>query len=111
METTDIKKFENKTKSAIRLLAFLEAKEGKETDLERILLDLIPPTLKEPGNIAYVPHKSVENPRAFMFDELWQNEKAIEEHFKQPHMTNLIEKLNPLLARPLELKRYHEIIL
>ncbi len=53
----------------------------------------------------------MENPRAFMFDELWQNEKAIEEHFKQPHMTNLIEKLNPLLARPLELKRYHEIIL
>jgi quinol monooxygenase YgiN len=111
METTDIKKFENKTKSAIRLLAFLEAKEGKETELERILLDLIPPTLKEPGNIAYVPHKSVENPRVFMFDELWENEKAIEEHFKQPHMTNLIEKLNPLLARPLELKRYHEIIL
>ena len=111
METTDIKKFENKTKSAIRLLAFLEAKEGKETELERILLDLIPPTLKEPGNIAYVPHKSIENPRAFMFDELWENEKAIEEHFKQTHMTNLIEKLNPLLVRPLELKRYYEIVL
>ena len=111
METTNIKKFENRIQSAIRLLAFLEAKEGKETELERILLDLIPPTLKETGNIAYVPHKSVENPRAFMFDELWENEKAIEEHFKQPHMINLIEKLNPLLARPLELKRYHEIVL
>ena len=111
METTDIKKFENRTKSAIRLLAFLEAKEGKETELERILLDLIPPTLKEPGNIAYVPHKSVENSQSFMFDELWENEKAIEEHFKQPHMFNLLEKLNPLLERPLELKRYHEIVL
>jgi quinol monooxygenase YgiN len=110
METTNIKKFENRTKSAIRLLAFLEAKNGKESELERILLDLIPPTLNEPGNIAYVPHKSVENPRVFMFDELWVNEKAIEEHFKQPHMTNLIDKLNPLLARPLELK-YHEIVL
>jgi quinol monooxygenase YgiN len=111
METTNIKKFENRTKSAIRLLAFLEAKNGKESELERILLDLIPPTLNEPGNIAYVPHKSVENPRVFMFDELWVDEKAIEEHFKQPHMTNLIDKLNPLLARPLELKRYHEIVL
>ena len=111
METTNFKKFENRIRNAIRLLAFLEAKEGKETELERILLDLIPPTLKETGNIAYVPHKSVENPRAFMFDELWENEKAIEEHFKQPHMINLIEKLNPLLARPLELKRYHEIVL
>ena len=111
METTNIKKFESRTNSAIRLLSFLEAKKGKESELERILLDLIPPTLKETGNIAYVPHKSVENPRAFMFDELWENEEAIEEHFKQPHMINLIEKLNPLLARPLELKRYHEIVL
>lgn len=110
METTNIRKFEKRTKSAIRLLAFLEAKKGKESELERILLDLIPPTLNEPGNIAYVPHKSVENPRFFLFDELWENEKAIEEHFKQPHMNNLIEKLNPLLERPLKLKRYHEII-
>ncbi len=111
METTNIKKFENRTKNAIRLLAFLEAKKWKESELERILLDLIPPTLQEPGNIAYVLHKLVENPKVFMFDELWVNEKAIEEHFKQPHMLNLIEKLNPLLERPLELKRYYEIIL
>ena len=46
-----------------------------------------------------------------MFDELWENEKAIEERFKQSHMSNLLEKLNPLLERPLELKRYHEIVL
>jgi quinol monooxygenase YgiN len=111
METTNIKKFENRTKNAIRMLAFLEAKEGKDSELERILLDLIPPTLKEPGNIAYIPHKSTENPRVFMFDELWTDEKAIEEHFKQSHMINLIEKLSPLLERPLELKKYHEIIL
>jgi quinol monooxygenase YgiN len=111
METTNIKKFENRTKTAIRLLAFLEAKKWKESELERMLLDLIPPTLQEPGNIAYVLHKSVENPQVFMFDELWVDEIAIEEHFNQPHMLNLIEKLNPLLERPLELKRYYEIIL
>jgi quinol monooxygenase YgiN len=46
-----------------------------------------------------------------MFDELWIDEKAIEEHFKQTHMVNLLEKLNPLLETPLELQRYHEIIL
>jgi len=111
MENTNFKKFENRTKNSVRLLAFLEAKKGKELELERILLNLIPPTLKEPGNIAYVPHKSLENSQIFMFDELWKDEKAIEEHFKQPHMINLIEKLNPLLERPLEIKRFHEIIL
>jgi quinol monooxygenase YgiN len=46
-----------------------------------------------------------------MFDELWVDEKAIEEHFMQPHMHNLREKLKPLLEKPLELKRYYEIIL
>lgn len=110
METTNIKKFENRPKNAIRLLAFLEAKNGKESELERILLELIQPTLKEAGNIAYVPHKSLENPLIFMFDELWENEKAIEEHFNEPHMINIKEKLNPLLKKPLELQRYHEII-
>jgi len=111
METTNIKKFENRTKSAIRLLAFLEAKKGKESELESILLEIIHPTLRERGNIAYVPHKSLENPLIFMFDEIWENEKAIEEHFTQPHMINIKEKLNPLLERPLELQRYYEIIL
>lgn len=108
METTNIKKFENRTKSAIRLLAFLEAKNGRVRIRKN--LDLIHPTIKEDGNIAYVPHKSLENPRIFMFDEIWENEKAIEEHFNQPHMINIIEKLNPLLERPIELHRYHEII-
>ena len=111
METTNIKKFENRPKSAIRQLVFLEAKKDKESELEKILLDLIPPTLNETGNIAYVPHKSLENPRIFMFDELWEDEKAIEDHFNQPHMINLMEKLNPLLERPVELKRYCEIVL
>ena len=111
METTNIKKFENRTKNAIRMLAFLEAKEGKDSELERILLDLIPPTLKEPGNIAYIPHKSTENPRVFMFDELWTDEKAIEERFKKSHIVNLIVKVRALLERPLELKKYHEITL
>ena len=49
----------------------------EESELEKILLDLIPPILKESGNIAYVPHKSLKNPQAFMFDELWENEKAL----------------------------------
>ena len=111
METTNIEKFQNRKKTAIRLLAFLEAKKGKELELETILISLIRPTLDEPGNIAYVPHRSLENPLFFMFDELWVDEKAIEEHFMQPHMHNLREKLKPLLEKPLELKRYYEIIL
>jgi quinol monooxygenase YgiN len=111
METTNIKKFENRTKSAIRQIAFLESKMGKDSELEKFLLDLVLPTLNEPGNIAFVPNRSVENHNVFMIDELWVDEKAIEEHFKQPHMANIAEKINPLLEKPFDLKKYNEIFL
>ena len=35
METTNIKKFENRPKNAIRLLAFLEAKKWKESVIRK----------------------------------------------------------------------------
>jgi quinol monooxygenase YgiN len=44
-----------------------------------------------------------------MFDEIWEDQNAIEEHFKQPHMKNLEERINPMLEKPLELRTYYEI--
>jgi quinol monooxygenase YgiN len=44
-----------------------------------------------------------------MFDEIWEDQKDLDRHFKQPHMHNLEEKLNPLLEKPLELRIYYEI--
>src|SRR5574339_820519 len=109
METTNLQKFENRTENTIRLLAFLEAKNGKGDELWKILHGLIEPTIQEPGNIAYVPHRSTDNPEFFMFDEIWEDQNAIEEHFKQPHMPNLEERINPMLEKPIELRTYYEI--
>lgn len=109
MESTNIEKFRNRPKNSIRLLAFLEAKKGKGDELWKILQELIEPTLAEPGNIAYVPHRSVDNPDSFMFDEIWRDQNDIDLHFKQPHMHNLEEKLNPLLEKPLEIRMYSEL--
>jgi hypothetical protein len=62
METIDIKKFQNRTKDSIRLLAFFEPKKGRGQELEKILLELAKPTRKEQGNISYVRHRSTESP-------------------------------------------------
>jgi quinol monooxygenase YgiN len=40
------------------------AKNGLTSQLENILLNLIPPTRKEEGNIAYVLYHSIDNPNA-----------------------------------------------
>jgi len=44
-------------------------------DLEKILLKVIEPTRKEPRNIAYVLHRSNDNPDELLFDEIWTNKK------------------------------------
>lgn len=111
METTDIQKFQNKTQDSIRLLAFFEAKKGHGQQLEKILLELIEPTRKEPGNIAYVLHKSTENLDELLFDEIWTDKKSLEKHFQQSYIESLDPKIEPLLAKEVELKEYSEVMM
>jgi quinol monooxygenase YgiN len=109
LETTKVAKFKNRTHKALRLLAFLEAKKGHGQELMNILLTLVKPTLEEDGNIAYVPHFSFDNPDEILFDELWSDKEAIDNHLRQPYMKDLLPKIQHLLAKPLVLKTYSEV--
>jgi quinol monooxygenase YgiN len=108
METTDIVKFQNRNNKSIRILVFFEAKRGRGKDLEKILLKVIEPTRKEPRNIAYVLHRSNDNPDELLFDEIWTNKEALEEHFKRPYIEDLDSSIEQLLAKEIELKGYSE---
>ena len=109
LETTNLAKFENRSRKALRLLAFMEAKKGHGQELMNILLTLVKPTLEEDGNIAYVPHFSFDNPDEILFDELWSDKEAIDNHLRQPYMKDLLPKIQHLLAKPLVLKTYSEV--
>jgi quinol monooxygenase YgiN len=71
METTDIRKFQSMTDDSVMVLAFFRAKPGKGKELEKILQTLVAPTRSEPGNIAYVLHRSTRNPDELVFDEIF----------------------------------------
>lgn len=109
METTDIRKFQGRTSDAVRVLAFLKAKPGKREELESILKSLIAPTRSEPGNIAYVMHRSTKNPDELMFDEIWIDMKSLEDHLKMPHMQSALPKIKDLLDVPLRIEMYSEV--
>jgi len=109
METTDIRKFQGRTTEAVRVLAFLKAKPGKREELESILKSLIAPTRNEPGNIAYVMHRSTKNPDDLMFDEIWVDMKSLEDHLKTSHMLSALPKINDLLDAPLRIEAYSEV--
>lgn len=109
MDTTDIKKFQNRNLDAIRVFAFFKAKPGKGKELEKILQTLVIPTRSEPGNIAYVLHRSTQNSDELVFDEIFSSIKAFEEHTQQPYIKSLMTKIKHLTTAPPEIKTYFEI--
>jgi quinol monooxygenase YgiN len=109
VETTDVKKFQNRPIGTIRTLALLEAKKGRGKELMDILLELVEPSRNEEGNIAYVPHFNIDNPDKILFDEIWMSKVDLDSHFKLPHMVGLLEKISYLLAKPLVLESYEEV--
>lgn len=76
--------------------------------LQNILSKVIEPTSKEEGNIAYVLHRSLDNPDGLMFDEIWVDKECLEAHLK-PYIKSALEQMKSILAEPVELRRYSEI--
>src|SRR4029078_11561046 len=109
METTDVKKFQSQSFEAVRVLAFFKAKPGMGEELEKILLTLVPLTRSEPGNIAYVLHRSTENPDDLMFDEIFASYSAFIEHRQKPYITSLGSRIEHLISAPVKVETYSEI--
>ncbi|HEX7031460.1 MAG TPA: putative quinol monooxygenase [Nitrososphaera sp.] len=109
METTDIKKFQNRTPEAVRVLAFLKAKPGRRAELEDILKIVTQETRKEPGNIAYVLHRSTRDPDELMLDEIWVDMNSLEDHLKTPHIQSAMPNINEMLDVPLRIETYSEV--
>jgi quinol monooxygenase YgiN len=65
--------------------------------------------VKEEGNIAYVLHRSMDNPDELMFDEIWVDNVSLDVHLKQPYIISAVEQMTSILAKPVELRRYSEI--
>ena len=109
METTDVKKFQSRTFEAVRVLAFFKAKPGMDRELEKILLTLVPLTRSEPGNIAYILHRSTENPDELMFDEIFASYSAFIEHSQKQYIKSLVSRIEHLISAPVKVETYSEI--
>jgi quinol monooxygenase YgiN len=95
--------------SPVRVLAFLEAKEGKRQELLNVLVPIVEPSRKEEGNISYVLNSSTENPNEILFDEVWSSKYTFDKHYESPQSYKNRERVGGLLVRPMEVKMYTEI--
>ena len=88
--------------------AKLTIKAGCEDEFERVMRMAVPKVREEPGNHAYIFHRSTENPRLFMFYEAYDNEDALTAH--RAHLKEMGIDLSALLDGSPTLEFYDKLL-
>ncbi len=78
-------------KEALVLFAYNRVKAGKEQAWQKILEDLIEPTLAENGCLHYELHRDREDARNFMFHESWKTVEAWNDHMQAGRLKALLK--------------------
>src|SRR5260370_40741442 len=73
---------------------------GWEGHVRRALLEAMPPTLLEEANLGYAVHQAATDPRLFFLYEQWTGKPGFGNHLQQPHIRELIPRLEEALALP-----------
>ncbi|PIQ86995.1 MAG: antibiotic biosynthesis monooxygenase [Candidatus Omnitrophica bacterium CG11_big_fil_rev_8_21_14_0_20_45_26] len=93
----------------ITVVARIRAKQGKEAQVREALLGLVGPTHAEAGCLQYDLHQSKLDPALFLFYENWSSQKALDQHFKTPHLLALGAKADVLFAEPVSITAWEMI--
>ena len=91
------------------IIGTVVAKPEKRDELMRLLAAQVAPTRAEPGCINYDFHCDKADPNVFVFYENFVSKEALEDHLNKPHLNPLMDRLDELLAKPVDI-RYLEML-
>ena len=97
------------SKNTLKVIAKITALEGKENDLQEVLIKLIEPTRKEAGCISYTLLNNLVDKTEYTFYEEWETGKDLEAHMQSAHFQKAVSSLDGLIASEPEIKQYHSI--
>jgi quinol monooxygenase YgiN len=80
------------------VIVVLDAKPGKEKELESALQAVVQPSRSEKACLEYRLHKNKDNASQFILYETWENQEKHQQQFEKPYIKNLAEKLEHLIA-------------
>lgn len=89
----------------VKTVALLQAHEGREDDLAKLLKGMVAPSRGEPGNLRYDLWQDIDNPRRFVLDEMYQDAAAVTAHRATAHFQNYLSHINTLGERTVALVR------
>ena len=93
-------------RSDLIVIASAKAREGKEADLERALLEAAGPTRRQPGCVSFSLLHSTEDPSVIVGFERWASEQDHDRHLQGAHVQTLMAKMGPILAEPPQIRSY-----
>lgn len=82
------------------VVVVIEAKDGKENELQSALENIVEPCRAEESCLDYHLHKSVDNAGQFILYETWISKEKHQEQFSKPYIIDLIGKIEGILAKP-----------
>lgn len=89
--------------------AIVHAVAGKEKELEKALLAMIPEVNQEEGALVYSIHRSERHPGSFFIFEKYTDRSAFEKHVSSSYFQQLISKLEVLADAPTDVELFEEI--
>lgn len=88
---------------AIHLTAIVTGTTESTAALKTLLSGMVEKSVQEAACLQYELYQSSEDPRVFIFHELWADEAGLEQHNAQPYIQDFIARSGALLAQPAQL--------
>lgn len=85
----------------LTVIARIKAKPGMEKQMQQDLLSLLTPTRSEIGNINFDLLIDINDPNVFMLYENWEDRAALDAHFEQPYVKQVLQAYEVTLAEPI----------
>ena len=92
----------------ITFTATLTVKDGGAEEFERTMRAAVPKVREEPGNHAYIFHRSTTNPNVFMFYEEYADQSALDAH--RAHLKEMGIDLRAVLDGAPSLEFYDKLV-
>ena len=94
----------------ITIIARFQCQEGKEDEGFAALKKMAASVEeKEDGAVAYIAHRSIDNPQEIVFFEIYKDEDSMKAHGKSEHMAEMNSNFMKYFAPPVKIEKLERI--
>jgi quinol monooxygenase YgiN len=80
------------------MIARFQVTEDAQARVERAFEKAVPPTLREPGVLAYQPHRDPTYTAGFVVYERWKSLDDLEAHLRTPYIAELRREIDTVIT-------------